>query len=139
MLVADLSAQTVRNESTKNYGASNEAFASGTLSYLPTEEGQGILISLMAEKSYIDQPNPDGADWKGIEVGGRPRAHWYITKLVDTRLQASFEHVMIYDIESRTWYNQSTKPWEICKPSEGLCGGDTCVCSLPGRLFGNCD
>lgn len=122
MLAFELGTGVLRNESIEGYGMGDEGFVSGSLHFLPTEEGSGILVSLMAEKGAVDRPS--GSDeWSGQRVGSSllrlayNGAYWW---------QNSFEYVMIYDIEHRTWYNQSTKPWDDCTWT-GHCAGNFCV------------
>ncbi|TGZ76306.1 hypothetical protein EX30DRAFT_258051 [Ascodesmis nigricans] len=81
---------TIRNDtkSTDGYGDPDMGYQFGTLHHIPVGCGSGILVSLMAEQSPLNLVSDTDDDLRGPAVNTTT--------------------VMVYDIDSRTWYHQKT-------------------------------
>jgi len=89
MLVYDNKTKTLRNETIDGYGTEAYGYQRGTLDWIPGKGGKGgLLISLMGVRSLMGRANTTDDDLGGEGV--------------------SFTHVMLYDLEGKRWYNQST-------------------------------
>jgi len=83
MLVYDLGSKTLRNESLHGYGKPDEGFQFGTLHHIPSDsdDGKGLLISLMAEKQPISRPQAEDDDLVGEGVRVSQACHRHLLPL----------------------------------------------------------
>ncbi|KAI5796568.1 hypothetical protein EDC01DRAFT_629368 [Geopyxis carbonaria] len=89
MLEYQPESQIIRNDSIMGYGQPNEGFEYGTLQHLPLGCTNGLLLSIMSEKSSISEPNTTSDSIRGQEI---PMS----------------TSVMLYDIDKDEWHEQST-------------------------------
>lgn len=68
MLEYQPEAQIIRNNSITGYGQSDEGYEYGTLHHLPLGCTNGMLLSIMTEKSSISEPNTTSDAIRGQEV-----------------------------------------------------------------------
>jgi hypothetical protein len=124
MMVFDHNTYALTNES---YGQPGMAYWHGSLNYMPIGKGKGFLINLMAEVAPAGVPLqdlPNRGDGHGDEVSFT----FYLALLFEHQKlmvwQVSFKYLMLYNLDTKQWVNQSTSSWDGEKPiSRGrFCG-----------------
>jgi len=90
MLVYDIKTKTLQNETIDGYGTESDGYEFGTIDWIPGKDKKGgLLVSLMGVRSLMGRANTTDDDLDGEGV--------------------SFTYVMLYDLEGKRWYNQSTE------------------------------
>jgi hypothetical protein len=116
MMVFDHNTNTLTNES---YGQLGMAYWYGSLNYMPLGKGKGFLINLMGEMAPAGVPLPDLPD-RGDEHGDEVSFILHLAPVFEHQKlmvwQVSFQYIMLYNLDTRQWVNQSAKSWDGEKP-----------------------
>ncbi|KAI5845045.1 hypothetical protein DFP73DRAFT_526511 [Morchella snyderi] len=105
MLLYDHTTSTMTNETF--FGDENYGYWNGRMLHLPIGCGKGYLISFVPERARAETFLSDDGS-----VGEKTGEAWLTSGMV----QVVFNYAMIYDLDDKIWFNQSTTFFDDEKP-----------------------